>query len=120
MPNATHLITIDGVTNSIILSDYYEGNGSNIGPSIGIQRVAENGNVPAKTRPIEIGAALKNGLLLRLNIRYTSPTNNNKTKTGRIVCPIDKGYEAVVKLKGKQYRGGVVQSVSVPQKVRFT
>lgn len=120
MATATHLITIDGITNSIILSDVYEDNGSNIGSTIGIEKVNANSSVPDKTRPIDIASALKNGLLIRLNLRYNDPANSGRTKSGRIVCPIDKGYEAVTNLKGKQYRGGTIQSVSVPQRVRYT
>lgn len=120
MANATHKIVIGNNTASIVLSDVYDNTDSTIGAAINIAKVDADTALPAGTLPIDIGGGLSKGLLARLNIRYKDPGNANKVKVGRIICPIDKAYEAVTKLIGKTYRGGAVLSVSVPQRRRFT
>ena len=115
----THLININGVKSSIQLSDVYDTTDSNIGSVIGIERISSDSDVPDNTRPIELGSALRNGLVIQLNIRYSSTTAGGKAKYGKIICPIDKAYIGVTKLEGKTYRGGTVSNVSVPQNVRY-
>jgi|GEM_PF-6256368 len=119
MANATHKITIAGNTASIVLGDVYDNGGdSNIGSVLGISKLGDDEQLPDGTFPIEIGAGLNKGLLARLAIRYQ--TGTSAIKTARIVCPIDKAYTAVTALIGKNYRGGTVRSVSVPQRRRLT
>ena len=116
----THLIDIDGVTSSIKLADVYDATGSDIGTVIGISRVNSDTVIPANTRPISQKDALRNGLLAKLRIRYSSTTNGGRARYGSIICPIDKAFTAMTQLEGKSYRGGTVTNVSVPQQARYT
>lgn len=121
MANETHKITINGRVASIVLADVYDTTNSNIGDVLGIEKLGENETLPPGTFPIDIGNGLKNGLLARLAIRRTVTTNGvTRSRTSRIVCPIDKAPEAISGLVGKQYNGSRVQSVSIPQRRRLT
>ena len=120
MVQRMHLVEIDGVTSSVKLADVYNATGSDIGGVIGISRINNDTNVPANTRPLDLNSAIANGLMVRLNLRYSSTGGTGRTKYGKIVCPIDKAYTAVTQLEGRQYRGGTVTNVSVPQRARFT
>ena len=121
MANETHKITINGKMSTIVLRDVYD-NGAeyNIGSVIGIEKRGENEALPAGTQPIDISSGLRMGLLARLAIRHKSSAVGDKTKTSRIICPIDKAAGAIGDLIGKTYNGRRVTSVSIPQRKRLT
>lgn len=118
MATAAHKIQIGDTTASIVLADNYDNSESNIGTSLGISKLGDNDSLPKGTLPIDLSSGLNKGILARLVVRYKPTTG--KAKTGRIICPTDKAYTAVTDLIGKNYRGGKIQSVSVPQRVRYT
>ena len=121
MANETHKITINGKVASIVLGDVYD-NGAeyNIGSVLGIEKLGENESLPEGTFPIDIASGLKNGLLARLAIRHKSSAVGDKTKTSRIICPIDKAASTIGDLIGKTYNGRRVTSVSIPQRRRLS
>lgn len=120
MVQKVHLVEIDGVTSSMRLADVYDATGSNIGTVLNISVPTDQANLPDNTRPLEMSSALRNGLLVRLNIRYTTAADGGKAKYARIICPIDRAYVAITQLEGKSYRGGTVVNVSVPQRARYS
>jgi hypothetical protein len=63
-----------------------------------------------------VGDLLRSGQVLRMKVRYKEGT---VTKSGSILCDIDKATTALAGLRGKAYSGGVIQSASIPRRRRL-
>lgn len=115
-----HEITINGRTAAIKLQDVYDNDSHKIGGTLGIQKLKDDDVYSAGTFPITVSGGLKAGLLIQLQIRYKPPGTNSRSRSSKIICPIDRAVDAVNDLIGKAYNGGRISSVSVPQRRRLT
>ena len=105
----------------VVLPDYYQGNGGggtgNIGSAMGITKIDPATEInPDDYDSLTIGEGLKAGMLLRMRISYEDGT---KTKSARIVCPIDKAKAAKASLLGKTYKGKNIISAGIPRRRRL-
>jgi hypothetical protein len=107
MTRAIHWIQ-DGVNKiGFVTEDNY----SDIGPVVG---VAKLGSADTSVKGANnISNLVKAGQVVRLRIRYKEGT---KTKSGLIVCSIDKVASAIAGIRGKGYSGGTILSASIPRR----
>ena len=115
-----HKFTKGSTTYFIKLPDIYDnGAGYNIGSAMGISKLSGTEEVTAADVSLEVGDGIKNGQLIRMRIGYNDTTDNNKRKSARVICPIDKAAGAVVSLLSKSYKGSDIKSAAVPRRRRL-
>ena len=115
-----HKFTSNGTTYFIKLPDVYDNGGEyNIGSAMGISKLGANEEITANDISLEVGDGIKNGQLIRLRLSYNDSTDNNKSKTAKVVCPIDKASSAIVALLAKNYKGSDVKGAAVPRRRRL-
>ena len=115
-----HKFTKGSITYFIKLRDVYDnGTDYTIGSAMGITKLGDNEEITADDVSLEVGDGIKNGQLARLRLSYDDTTDNNKSKTASIICPIDKAASAVVALLSKTYKGSDIKSAAVPRRRRL-
>lgn len=115
-----HKFTVRGKDYFVRLPDVYD-NGADytIGSALKISKLADNATIPDNADTIEVGDGIKNGQLIRLRLSYKDVTDNNKSKSASIICPIDQASTAKAGLMARKYKGSKVTSAAVPRRRRL-
>lgn len=115
-----HKFTRNGITYFIKLPDVYD-NGAEytIGSAMGISKLTGNEEITANDISLEVGDGIKNGQLVRMRVSYDDATDSGKSKTAKIICPIDKAAAAVVAVLAKNYKGSDIKSAGIPRRRRL-
>ena len=115
-----HKFKKGNITYFIKLPDVYDnGAAYNIGSAMGISKLAGTEEITADDVSLEVGDGLKNGQLARLRVSYKDTSDNNKSKSASVICPIDKAAGAVVALLAKKYKNSDIKSAAVPRRRRL-
>jgi hypothetical protein len=113
-----HKFTMGTQQFAVKLADVYEGNGSNIGTAVGLDRVTTGNELDDDVTEISISDGLKNGKLARLRLSIKNGTTGRVT-SARIVCPIDKIARAKGNLLDKTYLNRNITSAGIPRRRRL-
>ena len=115
-----HKLEINNKTYYAKLPDVYD-NGAdyNIGSALGISRLGDTEEIDATADTIEIGDGIKTGKLMRIRISYQDATDNNKSKSSQVVCPVDKAKTAITAVLSKTYKASNIKSAGIPRRRRL-
>lgn len=91
-----------------LTADIYQ----SIGADVGITKLASADKVDNVVR---IGDAIRQGLMMRLRVRYTTGT---ETKSCTILCDIDKVPSAIAALITRPFKTGEIRSVAIMRRRR--
>lgn len=115
-----HKFTRGNITYLIKLPDVYDkGSEYDIGSAMGISALGDDYEVSADDVTLEISQGMKAGILMRMRVTYQDTTNNGKTKSAKVVCPVEKAATAITTLLSKKYDSGNVTGAGVPRRRRL-
>lgn len=116
-----HVFTVGAKKYFIRLPDVYD-NGADytVGSAFGISKLTGDIEVSDDDDRMEVSDGLKNGKLIRVRISYKKTVNGvTRTKTARLVCPINKAAAGIAAVQAKKYAGVDVTTSGIPRRRRL-
>ena len=108
-----HVLTVGATKVGVIVSDVYDGNGSNIGNVVGVEKITGNNRPDTSNSSSDL---LRSGQALRIRISYGEGA---RARRADILCDIDKAKTAISELPGKTFRNGTIRTAYFARRMRL-
>jgi hypothetical protein len=116
-----HKFTIGTRDYFLRLPDVYD-NGADftVGSAFGISKVEGDVEIKEEDERITVSDGLKNGRLVRIRVSYKETVAGViRTKSARLVCPINKAGAGLVAAESKKIHGKEISTVGIPRRRRL-